>query len=476
MSARVLTPSHWVPTGEAALRLPDNREVFVREGIVGEAALVLPAHAGAHRVIGRLVRPAGAPHPSRRRPPCRRFRPCGGCPFMHMVPEAQAAARLALVADALRGVGLEALAPRALIAGPDGDTDYRHVARLAVGWSERGEVRLGAFGRGTHDVVPIPECTVSTPVIREMMTKVAHAVRDADIHPYNPETGQGTLRTIVLRQSRANGQVLVTIVAGRSNPALGRLAERIAVENGAVAGVWLHLNDSPGNAIFAAGSPDGPPPFTRLAGRDTIEDTLDGVRLRVGPGDFFQANPGVAGRIAQDLVALAAEDRARPVVDLYAGVGGFTLALGRHHGLALGAEVVPGAVLRAEENARLNHIAARFVRGTVLDALPEIARRLGGHPPVVLVDPARRGLEAGVLDGILSLSPARVLYVSCNPRALARDLAAFARAGWRVDALHAYDMFPQTSHVEVLARLSPPAPAPAAGVGPRRRIVRDQVD
>jgi tRNA/tmRNA/rRNA uracil-C5-methylase (TrmA/RlmC/RlmD family) len=133
---------------------------------------------------------------------------------------------------------------------------------------------------------------------------------------------------------------------------------------------------------------------------------------------------------------------------------------------------VPGAIDRAEESCRLLHLPAEFQRGAVLDRLPEIGRRVAGRGPVVVVDPARRGLEDNVVEGILALQPAQVAYLSCNPRALATDLQRFVAAGWSIRALRAYDMFPQTAHVELLALLSPPTPPVVTARAPRRKILR----
>ncbi|NOY24874.1 MAG: 23S rRNA (uracil(1939)-C(5))-methyltransferase RlmD [Oligoflexia bacterium] len=477
---RVLTPDHWHQRGEAVVsgsRQPgtrpfDEKPVDVWGGIPGEAAQVEMLHTGRNRVVGRFFRPAGQPHRLRREPPCQHYTPCGGCPFMHLQQEGQVMARLSLVRDALTDVGLESLAPATLTQGPDGPFGYRHTVKLTVGRTDQGHIRVGTFTRHTHRVVPIPDCHVATPTLRLAMSAAAHAIIELDIWPFEPQTGRGTLRHLVMRQSRSTGHVLVTIVAGSRNRSLDRLAEQITQSVHQVAGVHLHLNADPGNAIFARDEEDGTIRTLRLGGQDQIEERLGGITLAVGPGDFYQANPGMAEQVSRDLLDLLTPDRQRPVVDLYCGVGGFSLALGRAHGWALGVESVGGAVRRAKENARRNRVSAEFIAGDTLDLLPELRTRLESRHPVVLVDPSRRGLGDGVIPGILSLEPARIAYLSCNPRALARDLDKLQELGWTVRQIRAYDMFPQTAHVETLAILDPPL-APPTGLGaPRRRVVR----
>ena len=464
-----MTPHYWHPDGDAVV--PGDLPVDVWGGIPGEAAEVELLHTGRHRIVGRFHSPVGEPHPLRRPPPCEHFDACGGCPLMHLTPAGQERARLAMLRDALTEVGLGALTPSTVQPSPEGDEGYRHVVKLVVGRSDHGHLRIGTFARRTHRVVAIPGCNVATPTLRRVMSVVAHLIIELDIWPFDAETGRGTLRHVVMRQSRATGEVMVTLVAGSRNRALGILAERLSGSVGEVAGVHLHLNDDPGNNIFARDE-EGQVLTVKLVGKDGIEEHLDEVILGVGPGDFYQANPAMAEQIARDLMALLEPDRERPLLDLYCGVGAFTLALGRQHGWALGVETVGGAVHRARENARRNRISAEFLAGDTIEMLPEVARRLEGRHPVVMLDPARRGAGDGVLAGVLAMHPARIVYLSCNPRALARDLVELQAAGWRVRELRAYDMFPQTMHLEALALLDPPKAPGDSRPPPRRQVVR----
>lgn len=464
-----MTPAFWGIHGDAVVE--GNLPVDVWGGIPGETAEVELVHIGRHRAVGRFFRPLGPPHPLRTEPVCEHFTPCGGCPLMHLNAEGQQRARLALLRDALTEVGLGSLTPASIVASPEGELGYRHTVKLAMGRSDQGHIRVGTFSRRSHRVVAIPGCHVATATLRRVMSVVAHAIIELDIWPFDPETGHGTMRHVVMRQSRASGEVLVTLVAAGRNKTLGELAERISGAVAEVVGVHLHLNSDPGNSIFNPDE-DGVVRTIHLAGKDTIDENLGANSLAVGPGDFFQANPAMAERIGADLLELLVADRPRPVVDLYCGVGGFSLLLGAAHGWVLGVEAVGGAVLRARENARRNRVAAEFLAGDALHLLPEVATRLDERHPVVLVDPARRGLGDGVLDGILSLRPARIAYLSCNPRALARDLGQMMAHGWTVRSLQAYDMFPQTAHLEVLALLDPPEELPLGRQAPRRVVVR----
>jgi 23S rRNA (uracil1939-C5)-methyltransferase len=304
------------------------------------------------------------------------------------------------------------------------------------------------------------------------MKSLAHHAIDLDIWPYDAASGRGVLRSAVLRASRTTGEVLVTLVAGRRNKMLGTLADRIAQGVSQVVGVWLHVNDEPGNAIFVRDG-DGVVGVRGLVGKETISETVNGVDYSIGPGDFFQTNPATAEVLYQRTMQRLDLQQGTPVVDLYCGVGGFALQAARRTGWALGIEEVDGAVGRARDTARRNGITgAEFLSDTVLYALPDLVKRLKDVRPVITVNPARRGLEDGVIDGIVGLSPRRIAYISCNARTLARDLQMFRERGYTVGPIDLFDMFPNTPHVETLTILEAPDADAASARAPRRKVVR----
>ncbi len=463
----VVTPDDWLPRGEAVAGAGRDVPLEIWQGIVGERARIHVFHRGTHRDLGRWERAEGPAHPCRVVPPCDRCSPCGGCPLMHLDAAGQGRVRRYLVRRALEAVGLGAWEPAALVPSPDGDQAFRHLVKLVAGRSDQDRIRLGALGRNSRDVIPIPTCLVATPGLRRAMTSFAHHVIALDVRPWSPHGRDGLLRYVVLRQSRSTGEILATLVAARRASVLGTLAEAVAMELAELAGVHLHLNDDPGNAIFDSG--DVELTGTRhLLGRDAVEERVAGLRIAVGPGDFFQTNPSVAERIYSDVEACLPPDR--PVLDLYCGLGALTLCAARRTGWALGVEERGPSVSRARANASLNGLDAEFVTGRVAEVLPGLNRRLAGTAPTVVVNPARRGLEPGVGEAVRALGPGRLVYVSCNPVALARDLAAFASAGFRPVSLVPYDMFPHTAHVEVVAVLDGPATGPPRPAPRRRRV------
>lgn len=466
-----VTPDHWLARGEVVVHEPGLRPLVVWGGIPGERSRVRITGMGVHQVRGEWIS-TRAPDAHRVAPPCDRFTACGGCAIMHVDAAGQAAARLDLVGRALREVELGDLPVAALVPCPTGLEDFRHVVKVGFGYSETGRIRVGAWGRHSREIVPIPACNVAAPILRRVMAVLAHHTIELGIEPFDPARGRGVLRSAVLRASRATGEVLVTLVAARKDRLLEELAEEVARGVPEISGIWLHLNDDTGNAIFVRDD-QGVIGVLPLVGREWIEERLGPIAYRIGPGDFFQTNPAMAEVLFQFVLDRLAVQEGDAVVDLYSGVGGFALFAARTGAFALGVEEITGAVKRAREAGRINRVNAEFVEGGVGEVLAEIVRRVEGTSPKVIVDPARRGLEPGVVQAILELGPQAVAYVSCNPMAMARDLREFADRGYITDGVTPFDMFPNTPHVECVAILTPKAGIVApARRAPRRVAVR----
>ena len=465
---KVLTPTRWIGRGEAIVE-GQGKQILVWGGIPGEAGLSLVHFRGNYQDKARWLS-AESPSPARRVPPCDKYDRCGGCPLMHLEPAAQQDARLSIARDLFKKHGLDLEMPTTVHPCPDGDENYRYVVKMACGRSDWGRPRLGAYERDSHKVLPIPNCRVATSPLRRAMGTVTHHILENGILPYDAKEDTGILRHVIIRESRLTSEMLVTLVCARRPRDVADLAEEIIRGLSMVVGVHMHINSEPGNAIFNA--EDGAVRTVTISGKPTIDDEIAGVRMRFGPTDFFQANPATAEVIVRDVLELSADLADRPVIDLYCGVGTFALPMAGRHPWVGGIEYSGGAVERAKANAQLLKVKAEFLAGPVAEMVPQWASRVSDSAPVVVLDPARKGIEPEAFDPIESLKPSRMFYVSCNPAALARDLAEWTKRGWTVDTLRAYDMFPQTSHLEMLAVLSPSEAPVAKKGGPRRRIVR----
>ena len=489
-----MTPSHWGAKGESLLE-EDGQRTIIWRGIPGEEVTVRVMNDGKNQRFVDVLSVKNEPGFGRRTPKCPKMDACGGCPMMHLSLEAQHQAKLKMLEAHFEAEEIVGLCPTEIVGSESNQWNYRHSVKMVVDNTQEGNIRLGVRGRRGH-VVPIPDCEVSTPLLRNVMKSVAYHVTgrseilSRDVWAYgtddkHPDSG---LRYVVLRQtSTDNPQVQICFVVGRYSSLYRELADSVMRQYHEVVSVSVHINRSQGNAIFLSeiskpetytsvhgeereeSFPNGS--FATLTGLEHIEDEIGVFRYRIGAGDFFQANSDIALCLQQAVVEESKEFPGQAMVDLYCGVGLFTIPLAKEHGWAMGIEAGTGAVERAKDNARINKVSAEFLTGDVCASLELIKKRLGGRPPVVVVDPARRGLEPGVIDALVTLNPLKLIYVSCGPKSLAHDLKYFIGLGWTVRSVQAFDMFPQTAHVETIAVLIPPNSAPISKRGPRRRIL-----
>ncbi len=472
---KVMTPSTWSAKGEAVVHNADGKRTLVWSGIPFEKAVVQITHQGQHQQYG-YMKSVDKPSDQRVDPKCKRYDRCGGCPLMHLSDEGQDEAKLQLFAQAMdsaedsrlveyeqqlsEGKTTEALEELPSIQWPDSlirvgsDEGYRMVSKLVAGKAKHGALRLGARNRDGA-IVPIPDCVVTDSDLNVIGKKITHLLEVLKIFPYTPSNRSG-VRYVVLRKSRATKQVLVTLVVTQRTHFIQELAERIYNLPYDIQGVLIHLNSEKGNAIFVRDE-QGRVRTSTLVGKREIVERIGGINYQIGAGDFFQVNIRVAERLQQDVLAMSKAYSDYPMIDLYCGVGLFSLALAKEHGWAMGIEQVDGAIRRAKQSASSQNINADFVSGDVFEQLDVVERKIQTASPFIVVDPSRTGLAPGVVASLDELNPVAVAYVSCHPKSLARDLMEFREMGWTVDDVKLYDMFPNTVHIESLVLLKPPA-------------------
>ena len=385
---------------------------------------------------------------------------------MHLTQEGQHIAKLQMFFEHLQQLELGDLLPTEVTTAGDNE-QYRYVSKLVAGKASHGAFRLGARNRDGQ-VVPIPDCLVNTPELNELTKRITYLANELQIFPYTTEKPSG-LRYVVLRQSKSSGKLLITLIATQRTRFLEAFADRICSLPFNIKGVMLHINNEQGNAIFTRDD-RGAVRYQKLEGSAKITDEINGLHYELGPGDFFQVNPFIAASLQQDVIEASKDFVGHPMIDLYSGVGFFTSALAREHGWAMGIEENASAVARAKISAENNRVMVEFRIGEVIEELFDLDKALNGASPCFIVDPARRGLEEGVIDEMLSQKPAGIIYVSCSPRTLARDLEIFQQRKWTVQKIQVYDMFPQTVHLEAMVVLRPPKGSKVHTRRPPRRV------
>ena len=412
--------------------------VFIPNAIVGESCLVRIEKAQKTWAAGKITRILEkSPHRVNRVCPVAKL--CGGCDFWHMDYEEECRLKADRVRQCLNRIGGENLESVPLLAAPTCQ-GYRNKAQYPVA-CQKGRAYAGFFRAGTHQVVENQRCLIlpeETDLVKKLVIDYVNHYR---MSVYDERTQKGLLRHIYVRRGAVSGQILVCLVVnGRKLPHPETLIEKLQRVPG-FSTLVLAVNKRPGNAILGD-------EFITLYGPGWIEDTLCGLHFRLSPRSFYQVNHHQAQRLYDAAIAQAGITGDDLVLDLYCGVGTITLAMARAAGKVIGVEVVEQAVHDARENARRNGIEnAEFFCGDAGKAALELETK-GIRPDVVVVDPPRKGLSADTVEALHRMSPRRIVYVSCDPATLARDVALLKERGYTLQSAQAADLFPRCAHVE----------------------------
>lgn len=326
---------------------------------------------------------------------------------------------------------------------------YRNVVKLAVRGRADGSLRAGVYAPGSHRLVDAERCAAQHPALGEVVAAALEAAAGLGIEPYDERSGTGELRYVVARYGAWRRRVqLVLVTASADTTRLRDLTRRLARRCRALGGVLHNHNPERGNVILGRRWATLRPPAE-------LVERLGGLELRVSPASFLQPNLWTARRIYESALELAAPTAADSVIDLFCGIGPLSLYLAGRARQVTGIEEAPSAVRDARANQRLNRLFnVRFEAGRIEEVLPALRARRA-RVDLVTLNPTRNGASARVLAEIAALGPRRVVYVSCNPDTLARDLDGLARSGYRTCLARPFDMLPQTEHVEVVALLEP---------------------
>ena len=426
--------------GAGVARL-DGMVVFVQGGIRGEACDVRLTHVGRSALWGRVEEVVN-PSPARIFPRCLHYTKCGGCQFRHMNYAEELEAKRIRVEDALRRLGGAEIHVSAILGAEQVDR-YRNKAQFPVAKGPR----IGFYRPRSHDVIDVDDCLLQGEAAARLRGAVKEWMAEYSIPAYNERTFTGLVRHVYVRTNRAGRSLCCLLVNGRGVPREAELVRALRRAEPNLAGIVLGVNEKHNNVILGDS-------YRTLWGEDFLSDTLCGLTFRLSVPSFYQVNPAQTEVLYGKALEFAGLTGAETVLDLYCGIGTISLVMARKAGMVWGGEVVPQAVDDAIANARRNHIEnARFL---CADA-GEAARYLEGEgvrPDVVCVDPPRKGLAEDVVDTIADMGPERVVYVSCDPGTLGRDVKRFAGRGYTLKKAVAVDMFPRTAHVETVVLLS----------------------
>lgn len=422
-----------------------GKEVLVTGALPGERIAIAIEHEGQRRIIGRLRRVIDK-SPLRRPSPCRYLNECQGCSLMAMNYAEQLRFKQGKIQEALSAFeGLKNITVKPVLAAAE-PLGYRTSVKLALG-RHRGRILIGLYRRGSHDVVDIGNCPLHHPLVNRIVDVVREEIARQDIYLYNPVSRRGLLRYLLIKVSPATGKAMVTFVTAQKDyqriPALAKWVMRKVPE---VVSVQQNVNASGGNVIMGRET-------LRMVGQPDLFDRVGDIRLRISPASFFQVNHAQAARIYALVRKWAALGKHEAALDLYCGIGGIALHLAQDAGHVIGIEMVEEAVRNAGQNAMMNNLNnCRFLAGDTSGMLQDLMTELPALGAAVL-NPPRSGCDPEVLQALAHLQPRVMIYVSCNPETLARDLDVLYHLGYRTEEIQPVDMFPQTAHVESVTRL-----------------------
>lgn len=419
----------------------DGQVVFVHGAVRGEICDVLVMKVLKNAAFGKIAALA-EPSPARRQPDCPYYGRCGGCDFRHMSYEEELWAKRARVQDALTRIGGAEVTVEEIL-GAEQPLHYRNKSIYPI--SPAGEV--GFYRARSHQVVHVEHCLIQKPEADALAQAVRDYIARFQVEPYNEATGRGLLRHLYVRTSCRGESLACLLVNGSRLPHEQELVDMLRAAAPGVCGVVLGENTRRGNAILGDR-------YRTLWGRDYLTDTLCGLELRLSVPSFYQVNHDQAQRLYEKALEYAGLTGRELAVDLYCGAGTITQVLARRARHVIGGEIVPEAIRDAEDSARRNGVEnVEFLCGDASRLAAELRQR-GLRPDVICVDPPRKGLAPDVVEAAASMTPGRIVYVSCDPATLARDVARFAPLGYRPVRACAVDLFPGTAHVETVCLLS----------------------
>lgn len=404
--------------------------------------------------------------PDRVMPRCPVARQCGGCQLQHLSYECQLAYKQEKIKDCLERIGGVAEPYLEPIIGMEEPYYYRNKAQFPVGMRKDGSAALGFYAGHSHHIVDTEECCIQAPVNAALMTAVREYLEECKVSPYQEETHTGLVRHILTRVGFVTGEIMVCMVInGTGLPRAEVLREKLewAVEKWnrresadkreveyRLVSLCLNINTERTNVILGSR-------IIPLYGEPYITDYIGAVKYRISPLSFYQVNPGQTRRLYEQAMLYADLKGNEIVWDLYCGIGTISLFLAQKAKKVYGVEIVPQAIEDARKNAEMNGITnAEFFVGAAEDVLPQKYKESGDkmRADVIVVDPPRAGCARGLLEVIVRMQPERVVYVSCDPATLARDVKFLEENGFRFVKGRGVDQFGMGGHVEAVCLLS----------------------
>ena len=419
----------------------DNYPLFIADTLPGEKVKVkvtkTTKNFGYARVLEYLKK-----SPDRVENQKQKYMQTGIAPLGHLKYDAQLKFKQKLIKDLLQKAHLSDLAVDETL-GMNPPYGYRNKAQVPVR-QVRGQLEIGFFKQNSHDFMPLENFMIQDKRIDEVLVAVRDILRFYRVPAYNEERHNGVIRHLLVRRGHYSKEVMVVLVTRTKDLRQAKeIAEKIQAACPDVVSVLQNVNDKKTNVILGQET-------KLLAGKEKISDTLNGLSFEIGAQSFYQVNPVQTEKLYTEAIKRAGLTGEETVIDAYCGIGTISLNMAKHAKKVYGVEIVPQAIKDAKENAKRNFLAHN-TEFEVGDAETWMAKwqEQGIKPDVIMVDPPRKGLTESLIESATQMSPRKIVYISCNPATLVRDLQQFKDCGYEVtQPILPVDQFPQTTHVE----------------------------
>lgn len=415
---------------------------FVPGGVPGEKVLVRVVEKKKNYARGKIIKIIEKAK-ERISPTCSVYKECGGCQLQHINYDKQLEDKQRVVESLLHRIGgIDNIVVNPVI-GAEFPWNYRNKAQFPLTVDDKGKINTGFFKKGTHEVVIQNNCNIQHPLINRIAKKTLNILNKYEISVYNEIEHRGLLRHLVIRAGVCTNQALITIVTSQNIfPHKYEIAKQLINEVPELVGVFQNINSEKTNVILGK-------EMELLAGQQYYIDYIGNIKFAISPQSFFQVNTLQADKLYNKVLQYSGLTGKEIVFDGYCGIGSIALYMANKAKKVYGIEEVEEAIKDAKNNARLNNIKnCEFQTGKVEDKLPELIKK-GIRPDLVIFDPPRKGLSDSVINTVKKARPERIIYVSCNPATLARDLAKF-KENYSILKVQPVDMFPQTYHIETV--------------------------
>ena len=430
--------------GEGIAKI-DNFTIFIPGAIKGEKVKILIVKVLSSHAFGKILEIINKSE-ARQDADCLTYKRCGGCNLRHIKYEET----LKMKQNAVQSLVNKTLKNKIQVqetVGMEKPFHYRNKAQYPLGINKEGEPVIGVFANRTHEVIPMEKCLIQNPESEEIAKFVLQFIKRNKISIYDEKTGKGLFRHIVIKVGIKTGQIMcILVINGKSIPKESQLKDELVERFPRIKTIVKNINMKNTNVILGQEN-------INIYGNGYIEDKLGEYTFKISPLSFYQVNPVQAEKLYNLGVEMAQISKEDTVFDLYCGIGTISLFMAKYAKKVYGIEIVKEAVDSANKNAKLNGITnTEFYAGDVEVVLDELVNNKGVKADIVMFDPPRKGLDKNSINNILKIKPKKIVYISCNPATLIRDLADFEDT-YEVKTIIPVDMFPFTSHVECVAVL-----------------------